>query len=101
MFNYFPHTESDITSMLEQIKVESLDALYAELPENILLKNDYNLPESLSEHEIREYMERLGNKNRELTVFAGAGAYDHYTPSAIKYLTGRSEIGRASCRERV
>ena len=95
MFNYFPHTESDITSMLEQIKVESLDALYAELPENILLKNDYNLPESLSEHEIREYMERLGNKNRELTVFAGAGAYDHYTPSAIKYLTGRSEFQTA------
>ncbi|HZK03959.1 MAG TPA: aminomethyl-transferring glycine dehydrogenase subunit GcvPA [Bacteroidaceae bacterium] len=95
MSNYFPHTESDIASMLERIKIDSLDALYSDLPESILLKDDYNIPHSLSEHEIREHMSDLGKKNKILTIFAGAGAYDHYTPSAIKYLIDRSEFKTA------
>ena len=64
--------------MLERIGVRSLDELYADVPESVLLKRDYDLPSSSSETEIRDYFRRLGEKNRSLTIFAGAGAYDHY-----------------------
>ena len=78
--------------MLERIGVRSLDELYADVPESVLLKRDYDLPSSLSETEIRDYFRRLGEKNRSLTIFAGAGAYDHYAPSVISQLISRAEF---------
>jgi len=89
---YFPHTESDINAMLEKIGVKSLDGLYSEIPECIRFKGDYDLPEAMSEIEVRRFFEQLGDKNRLLTVFAGAGSYDHYTPAAVPNLVERSEF---------
>lgn len=34
----------------------------------------------------------LDKKNVQLKVFAGAGAYDHYTPSVVPYICSRSEF---------
>ena len=65
--------------MLERIGIQSLDELYADVPESVILKKDYDLPSSLSETEIRTFFQQLGKKNQQLTIFAGAGAYDHYT----------------------
>lgn len=90
-YKYFPHTEADIKHMLERIGVHSLDDLYGDVPESVILKKDYDLPSSLSETEIRTYFQELGNKNQTLTVFAGAGAYDHYAPSVIPQLISRAE----------
>lgn len=92
MYKYFPHTDSDIKQMLERISVNSIDELFAEIPENVVLNKDYALPSSMSEIEIRRYFEKLGDKNKKLTVFAGAGAYDHYAPSVINPLISRSEF---------
>ena len=36
-YKYFPHTEADIRHMLERIGVNSLDDLYADVPESIIL----------------------------------------------------------------
>ena len=91
MYKYFPHTESDIAEMLERIGVASLDDLYAEIPESIRFDKDYNLKKSMSEDEVRNYFKELGNLNHPLTVFAGGGAYDHYSPSVIGQLIARSE----------
>lgn len=78
--------------MLATIGAGSLEDLYAELPDSLRLKRDYKLPEALSEAEIRHMFEKLGKKNKQLTCFAGAGTYDHYTPSAIPQLVERSEF---------
>lgn len=78
--------------MLQVIGVNSLDELYAEVPEELKLKRPLDLPSAMSEIEIRRELERLSAKNRPLCVFAGAGAYDHYTPSVIPYITARSEF---------
>ena len=91
-FKYFPHTEADLQSMLAAVGVDSLDALYAEVPEQIRFRGDYQLPEAMSEIEVRQLFEQLGAQNRQLTCFAGAGVYDHYTPSAIPQLLQRSEF---------
>ena len=43
-FKYFPHTPEDIEEMLARIGVKTLDDLYADLPRQILLQGDYELP---------------------------------------------------------
>ena len=91
-FPYFPHTEEDIRAMLDKIGVEKLDDLYSDVPAKFLHKGAYALPQAKSEQEIRAWFETLDGMNTRLKVFAGAGAYDHYTPSVIPYLTARSEF---------
>ncbi len=91
MFKYFPHTPDDIQHMLEVIGVKSLDDLNADVPKEVRLKGDYDLPAAKSEIEIRQYFEKLGSKNQQKTCFAGAGVYDHYTPSVIPQIVSRSE----------
>lgn len=78
--------------MLDKIGVPSLDALFAEVPEEIRFRRDYDLPSAKSEIEIRNLFGNLGKQNKQLTVFAGGGVYDHYTPSIVPYLVSRSEF---------
>ena len=91
-FAFFPHTDEDIRLMLERIGVGELDDLYSDVPEEFLRKDEYNLPEAMSEQEVRDYFTTLASMNTPLKVFVGAGAYDHFTPSVIPYLTSRSEF---------
>ena len=70
-YKYFPHTEEDLQAMLEKVGVKSLDDLYAQIPDSIRFKDDYDLPLSQSELEIRQAYDLLGKENRQLTCFAG------------------------------
>ena len=92
MYKYFPHTQADIDTMLRKVGIESLDDLYAEVPEEVRFKGDYDLPEAKSELEVRQTFDRLCQRNQVLTVFAGAGVYDHYTPAVVPNIIGRSEF---------
>ena len=91
-YKYFPHTQDDVKVMMEKVGVKDLDGLYAQIPESIRFKGDYQLPSEMSEIEVRQLFERLGSQNRQLTCFAGYGVYDHYTPSVIPSLLQRSEF---------
>ena len=92
MYKYFPHTQADIDTMLRKVGIERLDDLYAEVPEEMRFKGDYDLPEAKSELEIRQTFDHLCQRNQLLTVFAGAGVYDHYTPAVVPNIIGRSEF---------
>lgn len=78
--------------MMAVVGVDSLEALYAEVPQHIRFQGDYKLPEEMSEVEVRQLFEQLGSQNKQLTCFAGAGVYDHYTPAVIPNLLSRSEF---------
>jgi glycine dehydrogenase subunit 1 len=91
-FHYFPHTSQDISAMLKRIGVNSIDDLYSDVPADYMYKGEYDLPEAMTEQEVRDFFEGLAAKNPKLKVFAGAGAYDHYTPAVISYITQRSEF---------
>ena len=91
-YKFFPHTDEDLKAMLEKVGVEKLDDLYAQIPESIRFKGDYNLPLEMSEMEVRDTFEKLGSQNQQLICFAGYGVYDHYTPSVIPSLLQRSEF---------
>ena len=92
MYKYFPHTEADLKEMLKTVGVDSLDALYDDIPDHLRFRGDYELPEAMSEMEVRQVFEQLGTQNRQLTCFAGAGVYDHYTPAVIPNLLSREEF---------
>ena len=91
-FKYFPHTGKDIDEMLARVGVKTMDDLYANVPEQIRLKGDYDLPAAMSEIEIRRFFDDLCRNDRQLTCFAGAGVYDHYTPALVPYIVERSEF---------
>ena len=92
MYKYFPHTQDDLRAMMEKAGVKDLDGLYAQIPENIRFRGDYQIPSEMSEMEVRQLFEKLGSQNSQLTCFAGYGVYDHYTPSVIPNLLSRSEF---------
>lgn len=91
-FQYFPHTEDDIRQMLDRIGVGSLDDLYADVPADFIYKGEYDLPDSMTEQQVRDYFQGLSAHNTTLKVFVGAGAYDHYAPAVVPYIISRSEF---------
>ncbi len=92
MAAYLPHTEADIRAMLDKVGLRSLEDLYSDVPQEFLHRGEYELPEAMSEQELRDWLQELDAKNARLKIFAGQGAYDHYTPAVIPYLTQRSEF---------
>ncbi len=95
MHPYIPNTEKDKKEILEAIGVDSIEELLKDIPQEVRLKGSLNLQNSLSEIEVRKVIGNLASSNKnleELTSFLGAGSYDHYIPSVLKHLTGRSEF---------
>ncbi len=90
-FPYFPHTENDIRQMLDRIGVESLEDLYSDVPQDVIYRKEYDLPDAMSEIEVRKFFDELAKENIPLTCFCGAGAYDHYSPAVIPHIISRSE----------
>ena len=78
--------------MLAVAGVKSMDELFGEIPQQLLFNREFNLPEAMSEVEIRNFFEALGNRNSNLVCFAGAGVEDHYSPSVIAPIISRGEF---------
>jgi len=92
MFKYFPHTASDLEEMKRFLHINSLEELFSDIPKNVKFKKDYDIPDAMSEIEIRNYFDSIGKMNQELKIFSGFGFYDHYEPSVIKDLVSRQEF---------
>ena len=90
-FSYFPHTEDDIRQMLDRIGVGSLEELYSDVPQDVIYRKEYDLPDAMSELEVRQYFEELAEQNTNLFCLCGLGAYDHYSPAVIPHIISRSE----------
>lgn len=92
--SYIPISDQDKKEMLARIGVEKVEDLFCCIPESIRLKGLLNLPGPLSEPEILEYFEVRGKKNSyDLYLsFLGGGAYDHFIPAVVDYLSSRGEF---------
>jgi glycine dehydrogenase subunit 1 len=92
---YAPHTEQDVREMLARTGASTIDELFSSIPASVRLEGGLDLPAGVSEMETVERLRALAGRNRsvdDLVCFAGAGAYDHYVPSAVWALAGRSEL---------
>lgn len=81
--------------MMQEIGIKSIDELYADIPEKYCLKKPLNIPEALSEFEVKRHVETLLSKNKtynDMPVFLGAGCWPHYVPAVVKEIVQRSEF---------
>jgi glycine dehydrogenase subunit 1 len=95
MSRYTGVTERELSQMLDAIGVDSLDDLFAEIPEGVRLGREIDLPDGRSEQEVFDHLAALAARNRhceEEITFLGAGMYDHYVPAVVDTLLQRSEF---------
>lgn len=93
---YVPHTPQDEAEMLATIGVSSIDELFREIPENLKVKGELNVPASLDEHRLLGHLFDLSRKNKnclsDLVCFLGAGIYDRYIPASVGAIISRGEF---------
>ena len=92
---YIPHTETDIQEMLSAIGIKEIGELFHSIPEALRLEAPLNLPPALPEADLTQSLSQLASRNvnlEEYSVFLGAGAYRHFTPSVVNHLLLRGEF---------
>ena len=93
--NYLPNTDQDRQSMISAIGVSCLEDLFIDIPDNVRLKRPLALPQAMAEPDLVHMLEDKASRNLhtgQLPCFLGGGAYDHFVPSVVHHLAGRSEF---------
>jgi len=91
---YIPNSPEERAEMLEAIGLKSAEQLFESIPPQLRLQRPLNTPAALSEIELLDKFERLGQRNaaaRRIS-FLGAGAYSHYIPTIVDHIISRSEF---------
>jgi glycine dehydrogenase subunit 1 len=94
MSAYTLNTPDDQAAMLARIGAKSVDDLFAPVPAAVRLGRPLAIPPALSEIELTGHITALASRNQpagELVCFLGGGAYDHFIPSVVDTIAGRSE----------
>ena len=92
---YIPNTDADRQAMMEAIGIGSVEELLTVIPEGVRLDRPLDLPSALSELELHDTLGEMAARNGSadrMASFVGGGMYDHFVPSAIGHLAGRSEF---------
>jgi glycine dehydrogenase subunit 1 len=92
---YTSATDADQRAMLEAIGVDSVDELFADVPESLRLDRPLDLPAGKPEQEVYGYLRDLARRNvstEDELSFLGAGMYDHYVPALVDSISSRSEF---------
>ena len=95
MSRYTSATDADRQEMLATIGVESIDDLFADVPEGVRLGRPLDLPQGKPEQEVYARLRDLAARNtsaEDEVSFLGAGMYDHYVPALIDSILARSEF---------
>jgi glycine dehydrogenase subunit 1 len=91
---YLPNTDANQAEMLAKIGVSSVGELFHDVPAQHRFP-ELKLPKAVSEMEALNELYALALKNSSTgcyATFLGAGAYNHFVPSAIPYLASRGEF---------
>ena len=89
---YIPCTKEEEKEIIDFLGYKSFQDFISFVPNNLLLKSNYNISKPLSEIDLIEHMNDISSKNNEGVSFIGAGAYDRYIPSVIDFIASRSEF---------
>lgn len=89
---FIPHTQADVDDMMKVIGIEQLDALFDEIPAELVSERLDRVPEGMSEMAMLQHMAQRAEQDQGYTCFLGGGSYDHHIPSAVWDLTARGEF---------
>jgi glycine dehydrogenase subunit 1 len=95
MSRYTSATDADRAAMLEAIGAESVAELFEQIPAEVRLDRELDLPAGKSEPEVYEHLVKLAARNASADselCFLGAGMYDHYVPAIVDAILSRSEF---------
>lgn len=91
---YFPLTDTDREDMRKEIGIKDIKELFSDIPEDKSYFSLENFPRMLHENELIEDFKKYGDKNifSAFASFLGGGAYNHFIPETVKYLSSKGEF---------
>ncbi|MBX9180283.1 aminomethyl-transferring glycine dehydrogenase subunit GcvPA [Paeniclostridium sordellii] len=94
---YIPNSVKEVQDeMLKEIGLKSLEDLHEEVPSDIKLNRNMNLPKAIhSEYELKTNIEKILKKNstcEDNLNFLGYGCYQHYVPAVCDEVNTRAEF---------
>jgi glycine dehydrogenase subunit 1 len=92
---YLLNTPADTAEMLEAIGVSSINELFAPIPPDVRFDRPLDIPAAMGELELTQHVAKLAKKNQaaaENVCFLGGGSYDHFIPTVVDAIAGRSEF---------
>ena len=92
---YTQYTNEQVDAALGTIGADSIEDLFATIPDAMRMKGDLDIPAGVSELQLLRDIESLASRNEscsELTCFLGGGAYDHFVPTLVDALAAQSEF---------
>jgi len=92
--NYTSENQKDRKEMINVIGVDDINELFDVIPKDLRAK-ELNITGGKTEQELLSYFSDIASKNKVLTSFRGAGVYDHFIPSLVGEVVGRSEFWTA------
>ena len=93
MGSYIPSTPQEREEMLRALGLQDFRDLYRDVPQEMYLDGGPDIPAGMSECEVNRAVSAMAAKNRVFsTVLRGAGAYDHYIPSIVKFIPNKEEF---------
>lgn len=87
---YLPHTQEEVTQMLDAIGVKKMDDLFSGIPAHLRMKRPLDLPKPMPEGPLARHLRNLADGVVPLN-FLGAGAYRHFVPSLVSQQLLRAE----------
>lgn len=93
MGSYITGTKQEQKEMLAEIGFESMEELFGHIPDEVKVKDGLQIPDGMSELEVRRKVTKLAEKNKVFPViFRGAGAYRHYIPATVKSVISKENL---------
>jgi len=91
---YFPLTDSEKDEIRKTLGIRETKELFSDIPENNSYYSLEDLPSALPEKELTEKFQEWSEKNLypHYTSFLGGGAYNHFIPEVVKYLSSKGEL---------
>jgi len=92
---YLPHTPEDIRKMLAAVGAPDVDALFEAVPRELRGRAGLDLPDGMSEHDLKAHLLDLAAKvalPEAEAMFLGGGAYNHFQPGVVDFVISRSEF---------
>lgn len=92
---YNVHTASDVQDMLQVMGLHSVEQLFEDIPTQVRLHLELNLPPALSEWQLTRDVRAMADMNASTLThanFLGGGAYEHYIPAVVDAIVSRGEF---------
>lgn len=90
--SFCAHTNEEIQEMLQDLQYTSIDDLFKEIPQELLVTEIPGIAERLTEMEVLQLLQQRAKSDATKLNFIGAGCYEHYIPAAVWEIASRGEF---------